>query len=362
MVKPVGRLRITIILPFPGMFGGIRVALTYARNLRDLGHVVTVIAQPASRIAWKQRVEDFLRRRKRHVAPVHPFAEELGSDFRMLEVARPVVDDDVPEGDVVVATWWETAEWVARLAQSKGRKFYLLQDYEVFPGLPRDRVVATYSLGLTMIAVSQYIRSEVKRHVPHATIHVINNSVDTELFAAGQRHRTVEGAIGFLYSPAQRKNVGLAIEVAHRMKAIKPALRVVSFGDGPPREPNLLPDWIEFVENPPQRRIADLYASCDAWLFTSEKEGFGLPILEAFSCGTPVLATRAGAAPELVDSTNGRLLDHSPEAFVSAVCELVDLPPDEWARLSDSATRTARRWTWNDATSALQTVLSEKHG
>lgn len=352
------RLRITIVLPFAGMFGGIRVALTYALLLREMGHLVTVVAQPRSTVGWKRRVKDFLRGRKPVVMPLHPLVDDLGSDFRLLETPRPVVDHDVPDGDVVMATWWETAEWVARLSQSKGRKFYLLQDYEVFPGLPHDRVVATFSLGLKMIAVSSYIRSEVLRHVPHTPVAVVNNSVDLQLFSAGERHQTETGSIGFLYSTAERKNVGLAIEIVRRIKEMKPATRIVAFGSAPPRPPHSLPDWIEFVENPPQDRIAGIYAACDVWLFTSEKEGFGLPILEAFACGTPVLATRAGAAPDLIDGTNGRLLDQTPEAFVTAICDVLDMAPKDWKAMSDAARSTARQWTWHDAASAMVSLLA----
>lgn len=355
------RLRVTIILPFAGMFGGIRVALTYALLLRDMGHSVTVVAQPRSQIGWKQRIKDLVKRRKRHLMPQHPLADDLGPDFRLLETTRPVVDDDIPDGDAVIATWWETAEWVAGLSARKGRKFYLVQDYEVFPGQPFERVVGTYALGMKMISVSEYIRSEVLKHVPNASVSVIRNSVDLILFSEKQERRLQNGTIGFLYSTAPRKNVGLALEIARRIKALRPTLRVVAFGDGPPRDPHPLPDWIEFVTNPPQHHIANIYASCDAWLFTSEKEGFGLPILEAFACGTPVLATRAGAAPDLIDGTNGRLLDQTPEAFVTAVLDLLDMPPEDWARMSDAARVAARRWTWDDAAKAVVSVLSDPH-
>ena len=43
---------------------------------------------------------------------------------------------------VVIATWWETAEWVAGLSPRKGAKAYFLQHHEVHPGQPVDRVRA----------------------------------------------------------------------------------------------------------------------------------------------------------------------------------------------------------------------------
>jgi hypothetical protein len=46
----------------------------------------------------------------------------------------------------VIATWWETAEWVDRLSVSKGKKVYFIQHYEAFDYLPKERVEATWRL------------------------------------------------------------------------------------------------------------------------------------------------------------------------------------------------------------------------
>ncbi len=48
--------------------------------------------------------------------------------------------------------------------------------------------------------------------------------------------------------------------------------------------------------------LAALYAGATAFIYPSLDEGFGLPVLEAMSCGTPVIATTAGAVPEVAGS------------------------------------------------------------
>ncbi len=45
--------------------------------------------------------------------------------------------------------------------------------------------------------------------------------------------------------------------------------------------------------------LATLYQKCDVFVFPSLYEGFGLPVLEAMSCGAPVVAARAGSIPEV---------------------------------------------------------------
>jgi glycosyltransferase involved in cell wall biosynthesis len=54
------------------------------------------------------------------------------------------------------------------------------------------------------------------------------------------------------------------------------------------------------------RSTKNVYADCDVWLFASFSEGFGLPIIEAMACRCPVVATRAGCAPDVIkEGVNG---------------------------------------------------------
>jgi glycosyltransferase involved in cell wall biosynthesis len=61
-----------------------------------------------------------------------------------------------------------------------------------------------------------------------------------------------------------------------------------------------------FLGHVAEEDLAPLYAGARALVFPSLDEGFGLPVLEAFACGTPVLASTAGALPETAG--NGALL------------------------------------------------------
>ena len=108
---------------------------------------------------------------------------------------------------------------------------------------------------------------------------------------------------------------------------------------------------------PPQALIPELYAQCDAWLFTSKSEGFGLPILEAMACRTPVIASRAGAAPDLIDSRNGFLVETKPEAFAEKIVEVSRMHNDDWRSLSDNAYSAAHGYGWDDATEKFEGAL-----
>lgn len=351
-------MKITFVCPFAALNGGTRVVATYARLLQARGHEVTVVSQPKPRQSFAGRIRGAvgLRRGKQKIAT--PLLEFLGPRHIVLDMARPVEADDLPDADVVVATFWITAEWVAGLPASKGRKFYLLQDYEVFPYLPVDRVKATFGLPLKKIAVSTYIRSEVQTNHGSNDIEVVHNSVDLEQFETKRRSKPLTPTVGFLYTSMPRKNISLAIAAIRLAKERLPNLRAEIFGAMPLHEKLPLPDWVTYHRAPRQNEIPKIYGACDAWLFTSEKEGFGLPILEAMACRTPVLATRAGAAPDLIDGTNGTLLSPTPEAFADEILRFAQMSQEEWLAYSDAAHRTATGYTWQDATDRLLEIFS----
>jgi glycosyltransferase involved in cell wall biosynthesis len=60
-----------------------------------------------------------------------------------------------------------------------------------------------------------------------------------------------------------------------------------------------LRDWVRFVGYAGMPDLPALYQMAHAVLFPSLDEGFGLPLLEAFAAGTPVVASNAGAIPEV---------------------------------------------------------------
>src|SRR5205085_8108239 len=125
-----------------------------------------------------------------------------------------------------------------------------------------------------------------------------------------------------------------------------PNLQLVAFGQERPSERLPLPDSSRFVFQPAQDQIKDLYASCDAWLFGSRSEGFGLPILEAMACRTPVVATPAGAAPELLAGGGGILVrPQDPKDMARAIGEVAAMSDAAWRAMSDAAYAEATRYT-----------------
>ncbi len=74
----------------------------------------------------------------------------------------------------------------------------------------------------------------------------------------------------------------------------------------------------------PESDLAALYGGADALLYPSLMEGFGLPVLEAMSCGTPVLTSRTSSLPEAGGDAALYVDPREPEEIAAGMRRLAD--------------------------------------
>jgi glycosyltransferase involved in cell wall biosynthesis len=123
-----------------------------------------------------------------------------------------------------------------------------------------------------------------------------------------------------MYSQIGWKGSDISLEAFKLAAEKNPELQLVGFGQSAPLPELPLPEGVIYYQVPPQHTLKDIYASCDAWLFSSRWEGFGLPILEAMACRTPVIGTPVGAAPDLLGDGAGILVNsEDPEDLAGAI-------------------------------------------
>jgi glycosyltransferase involved in cell wall biosynthesis len=234
-----------------------------------------------------------------------------------------------------------------------------VQHYEIYGGAPAD-VDAAYALPLAKIAVSNWLRDILESKFQQTPVAVIQNCVDPEQFHAPPRGKQATPTVGLLYHTLPLKGCDLAIKACEQAAAALPALNVVAIGEMPVAPSLPLPRGAEFIHRARDQKLRETYGRCDAWLFASRLEGFGLPILEAMACRTPVIATPAGAAPELLASGGGILVpSEDPDAMARAIVKVCTLPEDAWRAMSDAALATATAQTWDDATGLLEQALQK---
>ncbi|MDA2811460.1 glycosyltransferase family 4 protein [Nocardiopsis sp. RSe5-2] len=110
-----------------------------------------------------------------------------------------------------------------------------------------------------------------------------------------------------------------------------------------------LRDRTTFVHGIDDAELGRLIASAEVAVVPSFYEGFSLPAVEAMACGTPLVASRAGALPEVVgtDGAAGVLTEPGdPEELAARIGALLD-DPAERARMGRAAwDRVQQRFTW----------------
>ncbi|HZK81265.1 MAG TPA: glycosyltransferase, partial [Humisphaera sp.] len=195
-------MKITFIIPRADTSGGARVVSIYAKRLAASGHEVVIVSRPNRKPTWRERIRSKLTGKPLpYDARRSPsIFDGLDLDLRPINTFRPIVASDVPDADVVVATWWETAEWVSRYPASKGAKAYFIQHYEAHEGMPADRVDATWRLPMHKIVIANWLAELSRERFGDAEYSLVPNSVDMMQFFAPPHEKQPRPTIGMMYS------------------------------------------------------------------------------------------------------------------------------------------------------------------
>lgn len=306
-------MRIVFLAPCRGLAGGLRVIAAYGEALRLRGHDVT-IAYPRKRESLRRRLRNDMLRALARVSgrthgPLFDFLDFFDREYHGRLLALNTAPGEAPRhplierADCVVATAWETAEWLRDLRLHSSKQMYLIQGYESWNSVP-ERLHATYRLPFQKIFISRWLRDQVATAAGDRAIldcPIISNGCNFRAIPEGLigRRRTYD--VGFVYSAAAHKNAAAAFDILARLRESRPELRVAIFGGERPPE-SLLPDNAEFWYRPSGERIQKIYADTACWLITSREEGFCLPALEAMRQGSVVAAYDNGGIRDVVAS------------------------------------------------------------
>ena len=188
------------------------------------------------------------------------------------------------------------------------------------------------------------------RHVPLGVDIVEVGEADVE--RVRRRYRLPAEFILFVGTLEPRKNLARLIEAVERVGDLP--LVVVGmngWGDQPALDrPDTL--LVGFV---PDEDLAPLYAAARVFAYPSEREGFGLPVLEAMAQGTPVVTSRGTSTEEVAGGAAVLVDPFDVEGIAEGLREAARSGPD----LADRGRERARNCTWRSTAERTLDVYRE---
>ncbi len=281
---------------------------TLGAELRAQGFPVEVLGRKAGidwRCAW--RLARFLRREHVDIVHAHQYTPFFYGMMARLIYRRPPV-----------------------LFTEHGRHF---------PDYPRRKRMVVNRLLLErrdrVIGVGQSVCQALIRNegIPAPRVGVIYNGIDTAAFAKGFHERDAIrrelgfGAGDFVILQVARldylKDHATALRTVQRLVQRLPRARLVLVGEGPERAK--IQELIRQYRIGAHVRllglrkdVARLLRAADAFLLTSISEGIPLTVIEAMAAGVPVVATRVGGLPEIIeDGITGSLAAAGDDAALA---------------------------------------------
>jgi len=203
------------------------------------------------------------------------------------------------------------------------------RDYEPVCRLAREYIRRTYANMDAVVTPSRYIERYLNR-LNIANTRTVHLGVDVDRFNTARPEGGFRAAHGIaahkvilLYVGrfAQEKRVGRLLELCAELDRHRPDLfHLVLVGGGPQwnairREGRRNVTVLPYCHG--QHELAAIYNAADIFVTASDAETFGLALLEAQSCGLPVVAFRSTSIPEIVYSRH--LLADSGEEFIGSI-------------------------------------------
>ena len=204
-----------------------------------------------------------------------------------------------------------------------------------------------------VIAISNSVRSALRKHNNEANIHTVYHGVED----AYRSESPPENPLFMLHVSlaSKRKNPDALLTVAKRLDR-----RFVIAGSA---WPDIVPDEPAYdnVETPgfvPESKLIDLYKRAGVFYFPTFHEGFSLPILEAMASSTAIVASDAYSVPEV---TGEAALLHEPTDVTAHIDSIERLLTDDSRRqaLAEKGDQRARGFTWTRAANETRAVYKD---
>jgi glycosyltransferase involved in cell wall biosynthesis len=272
-----------------------------------------------------------------------PFRDySLPGKFRLHELLVALTEKNVKQQlsagkyDIFHPTYY-SSEFLSRLP--KGKPFVLtvydLTHEKIFPDYKNDVAADKRQLlekASAVIAISEHTKKDIVEvyKIPEEKITAIHLSTSVTKDNFEKVQGLPEHYILFVGSRGGYKSFIFFVEAIMDLLLMDETLNIVCAGGGVfidkevqfLKEKNIESRIMQVPVN--DRRLSYLYQRALMFVFPSLYEGFGIPVLEAFACGCPVILSDSSSLPEVGDEAAAYFTPGSKQSLFETIKDLLD--------------------------------------
>lgn len=315
--------------------GGSKIILEYANRLAKKGHEINIVTYDEKPI-W------------------YPLSDSV--NFIRVNNDRDIIDY-IPKSDVIVPTSWKCIR--IAIESNKGPIAFFEQGgshlFELNKLSERKKEVVSNRMKLPpfIYTVSQYSADKIKE-IYGRDSGIIYNALESSVFYPRDNVRqskeisiTIVGAEDFKF-----KNIGEILEVIRELK-VRYSIRLNWISQTKPTVNK--EEGKDAIINPEQKVIGDILRDTDIYICNSEYESFGLPTLEAMTCGAAVITTDTGGMRDFVqDGKNALVIKHHDKDDIKEKIERLINDRNLLHRISENGMETASKFNWDNSISDME--------
>jgi len=187
-----------------------------------------------------------------------------------------------------------------------------------------------------VIAVSEVLKNAmISCHLMNKNYFVVPNVVVSPLLTVMPQERP-NNRKSFIHVSCfddRAKNISGLLQAIHKLSAQRSDFKCLLVGEGPDLERmkqlaqdlGLKEETVSFLGLKGEEELARLYEGADFAVLPSRYETFGTVIVESLACGTPVVSTAVGIAPEVINDRNGMIITpDDTDVLVETIDRMLD--------------------------------------
>ena len=334
------KLEITYIMVWTKVCGGSKIILEYANRLAKKGHKINIVTYDE-----------------------YPDWYELSDKINFVKVPENEdIQKYIPNSDVVVPTSWKCIR--KAIKANKGPVAFFEQggshlfEIDRLSEIKRKVVYDRMQLPPFIYTVSKYSAEKIEEIYGRRSS-IIYSALESKIFYPREKERneneisiTIVGSEDFKF-----KNVGEVLEVIRELKE-KYQIKLNWITQ---TEPKInIEEGKNAIVNPEQKIIGDVLRNTDIYICNSEYESFGLPTLEAMTCGATVITTDTGGMRDFViDKENALVIKHHNKEDMKEKIEMLINDKNLMHKMSQNGIATASKFNWDNTILSMEKYFRE---